>query len=97
MVQTRVYKKVTCLLSNFAIIFKNTSVKKGQLNDQDLTLSLSSINTDHDGLFNRVTSITLTAIFANSRGTKVGDRRILAPERYTAGFCMVTNVIPWCI
>ena len=25
----------------------------------------------------------------NSRGTKVGDRRILAPERYTTGFCMV--------
>ena len=32
-----------------------------------------------------------------SRGTKVGDMRILAPERYTAGLCMVTKVIPWCI
>ena len=32
-----------------------------------------------------------------SRGTKVGDMRILAPEIYTAGLCMVTKVIPWCI
>ena len=31
----------------------------------------------------------------DSRGTKVGDSRTLAPERYTAGFCMVTKVIPW--
>ena len=27
----------------------------------------------------------------DSRGTKVGDMRILAPERYTAGLCMVTK------
>ena len=29
-----------------------------------------------------------------SRGTKVGDMLTLAPERYTAGSCMVTKVIP---
>ena len=29
-----------------------------------------------------------------SRGTKVGDMLTLAPERYTAGLCMVTKVIP---
>ena len=33
----------------------------------------------------------------DSRGTKVGDMQTLAPERYTAGLCMVTKVIPWCI
>ena len=36
-------------------------------------------------------------ILINSRGTKVGDMRTLAPESYTAGLCMVTKVIPWCI
>ena len=33
----------------------------------------------------------------HSRGTKVGDMLTLAPERYTAGLCMVTKVTPWCI
>ena len=32
-----------------------------------------------------------------SRGTKVEKMKTLAPERYTAGFCMVAKVIPWCI
>ena len=31
---------------------------------------------------------------SHSRGTKVGDMLTLAPERYTAGLCMVTKVIP---
>ena len=30
----------------------------------------------------------------HSRGTRVGDMLTLAPERYTAGLCMVTKVIP---
>ena len=34
---------------------------------------------------------------SNSRGTKVEKMLTLAPERYTAGFCMVAKVIPWCI
>ena len=29
-----------------------------------------------------------------SRGTKVGDMLTLAPERYTAGLCMVTKIFP---
>ena len=29
-----------------------------------------------------------------NRGTKVEDMLTLAPERYTAGLCMVTKVIP---
>ena len=33
----------------------------------------------------------------NSRGTKVEKMLTLAPERYTAGFCMVAKVIQWCI
>ena len=33
----------------------------------------------------------------NSRGTKVEKMLTLAPERYTAGFCMVAKVILWCI
>ena len=32
-----------------------------------------------------------------SRGTKVEKILTLAPERYTAGFCMVAKVILWCI
>ena len=32
-----------------------------------------------------------------SWGTKVEKMLTLAPERYTAGFCMVANVILWCI
>ena len=32
-----------------------------------------------------------------SRGTKVEKMLTLAPERYTAGFCMVAKVIQWCI
>ena len=32
-----------------------------------------------------------------SRGTKVEKLLTLAPERYTAGFCMVAKVILWCI
>ena len=32
-----------------------------------------------------------------SRGTKEGDMLTLAPERYTAGLCMDTKVIPYCI
>ena len=31
------------------------------------------------------------------RGTKVEKILTLAPERYTAGFCMVAKVILWCI
>ena len=33
----------------------------------------------------------------HSRGTKVEKMLTLAPERYTAGFCMVAKVILWCI
>ena len=33
----------------------------------------------------------------NSRGTKVEKILTLAPERYTAGFCMVAKVILWFI
>ena len=33
----------------------------------------------------------------HSRGTKVEKMLTLAPERYTAGFCMVAKVVPWCI
>ena len=33
----------------------------------------------------------------DSRGTKVEKMLTLAPERYTAGFCMVAKVILWCI
>ena len=33
----------------------------------------------------------------NSRGTKVEKMLTLAPERYTAEFCMVAKVILWCI
>ena len=33
----------------------------------------------------------------SSRGTKVEKMLTLAPERYTAGFCMVAKVILWCI
>ena len=32
-----------------------------------------------------------------SRGIKVEKMLTLAPERYTAGFCMVAKVILWCI
>ena len=32
-----------------------------------------------------------------SRGTKVKKMLTLAPERYTAGFCMVAKVILCCI
>ena len=32
-----------------------------------------------------------------SRGTKVEKMLTLAPERYTARFCMVARVILWCI
>ena len=32
-----------------------------------------------------------------SRGTKVEKMLTLAPERYTAEFCMVAKVIPWYI
>ena len=32
-----------------------------------------------------------------SRGTKVEKMLTLAPERYTAGFCMVAKIILWCI
>ena len=32
-----------------------------------------------------------------SRGTKVEKMLTLAPERYTARFCMVAKVIIWCI
>ena len=32
-----------------------------------------------------------------SRGTKVEKMLTLAPERYTAGFCMVAKVVLWCI
>ena len=32
-----------------------------------------------------------------SRGTMVEKILTLAPERYTAGFCMVAKVILWCI
>ena len=32
-----------------------------------------------------------------SRGTKVEKMLTLAPERYTAGFCMLAKVILWCI
>ena len=41
--------------------------------------------------------VCLLLFACNSRGTKVGDMQTLAPERYTAGLCMVTKVIPWCI
>ena len=34
---------------------------------------------------------------SNSRGTKVEKMLTLAPERYTAGFCMIAKVIQWCI
>ena len=33
----------------------------------------------------------------DSRGTKVEKMLPLAPERYTAGFCMVAKAILWCI
>ena len=33
----------------------------------------------------------------HSRGTKVEKMLTLAPERYTAGFCMAAKVILWCI
>ena len=36
-------------------------------------------------------------VVGNSRGTKVEKMVTLAPERYTAGFCMVAKVILWCI
>ena len=43
-------------------------------------------------------SFYLYAISTNiSRGTKVEKTLTLAPERYTAGFCMVAKVIQWCI
>ena len=35
--------------------------------------------------------------FSYSRGTKVEKMVTLAPERYTAGFCIVAKVILWCI
>ena len=34
---------------------------------------------------------------SDSRGTKVEKLLTHAPERYTAGFCMVAKVILWCI
>ena len=39
----------------------------------------------------------LTGSQVYSRGTKVEKMLTLAPERYTAGFCMVAKVILWCI
>ena len=41
------------------------------------------------------TKLKLSHIY--SRGTKVEKMLTLAPERYTAGFCMVAKVILWCI
>ena len=35
--------------------------------------------------------------YSLSRGTKVEKMLTLAPERYTAGICMVAKVILWCI
>ena len=37
------------------------------------------------------------ALTLYSRGTEVEKMLTLAPERYTAGFCMVAKVIIWCI
>ena len=37
------------------------------------------------------------SLLCNSRGTKVEKMLTLAPERYTAEFCMVAKVILWCI
>ena len=34
---------------------------------------------------------------AYCRETQVEKMQTLAPERYTAGFCMVAKVILWCI
>ena len=39
----------------------------------------------------------LVSLSRNSRGTKVGKLLTLAPERYTAEFCMVAKLILWCI
>ena len=39
----------------------------------------------------------ITAGICNSWGTKVEKMLTLAPERYTAEFCMVAKVILWCI
>ena len=36
-------------------------------------------------------------LILNSQGTKVEKMLTLAPERYTAKFCMVAKVILWCI
>ena len=38
-----------------------------------------------------------SARYFYSRGTKVEKMLTLAPERYTARFCMVAKVILWCI
>ena len=46
---------------------------------------------------NRLIETFLYSATAYSRGTKVDKMLTLAPERYTAGFCMVAKVILWCI
>ena len=38
-----------------------------------------------------------SGLVLDSRGTKVEKMLTLAPERYTAGFCMVEKVILRCI
>ena len=45
--------------------------------------------------FNNTRARMLDSIY--SRGTKVEKMLTLAPERYTAEFCMVAKVIPWYI
>ena len=53
--------------------------------------------------FNQPSRVTSLSIHVHrldehsSRGTKVEKMLTLAPERYTAEFCMVAEVILWCI
>ena len=58
---------------------------------------ISFINLDYCLLLKNASGRLELSISVCSRGTKVEKMLTLAPERYTAGFCIVAKVILWCI
>ena len=69
--------------------------------DRDVTIHWTIILTPRQCYYiDRKVAMTIVSaiIFKpSSRGTKVEKMLTLAPERYTAGLCMVAKVILWCI
>ena len=67
--------------------------KKIQEQNQQVSICSHIITLEHISLWSFMTFFKMV----DSRGTKVEKMLTLAPERYTAGFCMVAKVILWCI